>query len=176
MCITDRSPIGNTAVPRSVRDARLETRNARLRLPRQKEPHWQQVSPGCHLGYYKGEQAGTWIARWRPPSHAGGYRKNRLGVADDVRDANGFDVLGFAQTQERARAWFDAMAREAAGVDGEGETRPGTVADALADYLAWYRRERGKATGRVESVANRHVLPALGELPLDKLTARRILA
>jgi integrase len=160
-------------LPRSVRDARLDTRAARLKLGQQKEPHWRQISPGCHLGYYKGDAAGTWIARWRPLGHAGGYRKKRLAAADDIRDANGLDVLSFAQAQEKARAWFDRIVREASALEG-GE-RPHTVADAIAAYLDWYRREKGRATKQLESVVNLHILPELGTILIERLTANRIL-
>jgi integrase len=157
-----------------VRDARLDTRTARLKLSQQKEPHWRQISPGCHLGYYKGDVVGTWIARWRPLGHTGGYRKSRLGAADDVRDANGLDILSFVQAQEKARTWFDRMARQGSALE-EGE-RPSTVADAIAAYLVWYRREKGRATKPLESMLNLHVLPALGSLPVEQLTAKQIIA
>jgi hypothetical protein len=42
----------------------------------------------------------------------GGYSKATLGEADDVLDPNGERILGFAQAQEKARAWFEMMARE----------------------------------------------------------------
>jgi integrase len=161
-------------LPRSVRDARLDTRAARLKLPQQKEPHWRQISPGCHLGYYKGDAAGTWIARWRPLGHVGGYRKNRLAGADDIRDANGLDILSFAQAQEKARAWFDRMVREASALEG-GE-RPRSVADAINSYLDWYRREKGRPTKQLESVVNLHILPELGKIQIERLTAQWIVA
>jgi hypothetical protein len=117
---------------------------------------------------------GTWIARWRPLGHTGGYRKNRLGAADDVRDANGLDILSYVQAQEKARAWFDHMARQGGALE-EGE-RPSTVADAIAAYLVWYRREKGRATKPLESMLNLHVLPASGSLPVEQLTAKQIIA
>ena len=59
------------------------------------------------------------MARWRP---AGGtYRKQKLGQADDTRDADGLRILSFAQAQSRARDWFAAQDRTQAGA---GE-RPG---------------------------------------------------
>ncbi|HET6518773.1 MAG TPA: hypothetical protein VFG47_03020, partial [Geminicoccaceae bacterium] len=77
---------------RTMRDARLETRAARSRLPAQKEPHWKAIEQGAHLGYYKGARGGSWIARYRP-GDVGAYVKRRLGKADDVRDADGAEVL-----------------------------------------------------------------------------------
>jgi hypothetical protein len=43
---------------RTVRDAKLETRQARLKLTVRSEPYWRAITEGCHLGYYKG-------ARWK---------------------------------------------------------------------------------------------------------------
>src|SRR3954449_7324687 len=94
-------------MPRTVRDARLETRTARGKLPPRddREPYWRAMGVGQHLGYYKA--AGTWLARWRPPS--GTYTKRKLGLADDVRDADGVRVLSYTQAQTRARELFSQL-------------------------------------------------------------------
>ena len=36
---------------RSLRDSRLETREARLRLKPRGKPYWRLIEPGLHLGY-----------------------------------------------------------------------------------------------------------------------------
>ena len=87
---------------RRVRDARLDNRAARSKLPARQEPHWRLITEGRHLGYYKGARGGTWVARFRPPA-GGAYRKTTLGKADDTEDAEGVTVLDFAQAQEKER-------------------------------------------------------------------------
>ena len=51
---------------------------------------------------------------------------------------------------------------------------PYTVARAMADYFDDYRRRGGKSVEGIESVVNRNILPALGRLPVTKLTPQRL--
>jgi len=80
---------------RAVKDAKLDRREARLKLAIQKEPYWRLISEGAHLGYYRGQRVGKWVARFRKPGTKGGYAKTTLGQADDVRDADGETILTF---------------------------------------------------------------------------------
>ena len=50
---------------RTVREAALATRSARLRLPVQTKPYWRVIEQGLHLGYRRRATGGTWIARRR---------------------------------------------------------------------------------------------------------------
>ena len=90
-----------------------------------------------------------------------------LGAADDARDADGLSVYSFAQAQERARAWFQDKAREAAG-DFAPLDRDYTVSDALADYRADYLRRGGKAVDRLDWSAAAWIVPELGAVPLGR--------
>lgn len=92
---------------RTVTDAKLESRTARQRLIIRKKPYFRSIDPGRHLGYYKGTKGGVWLARI---NDNGIYREQKLGAADDIRDANSLDVLSFAQAQSAARNWFDQYA------------------------------------------------------------------
>src|SRR5712691_5806620 len=90
---------------RTVRDAKLETRAARDRLPPRANPYWRTIVPKqLHLGYRrrrKGEP-GWWIARRYLGIDAGGagrYASETLGLADDFQDADGERVLSFGQAQ-----------------------------------------------------------------------------
>ncbi len=132
----------------TVRDARLETRSARKKLPARPEPYWRSINRGAHLGYYKGKNGGSWIARYRTESR---YVKNSLGIADDVQDADGISVLSYKQAQERARPWFEEQARREAGVEGPSAY---TVRDAIEEYLAWFavHRKSVYATRRAAEV------------------------
>lgn len=155
---------------RAVRNARLNTRSARTRLEARREPYWTVISEGCALGYRRGAKGGYWIAKFR--DEFGQRRYDAIGAADDARDPDGVSALSFAQAQERARKFFARKAREAAG-DLAPLDRPYTIDDALNDYFRDYAK-RGKALSRTRSAANLHLRPALGAIPLAKLTAKRL--
>lgn len=151
------------------------TRRLRLRLPARREPRWMRLSKGCHLGYRKlADGSGTWIAKLRDDA-TGARHYRALGAADDIRDADGLTVFAFAHAQAAARAWFERKSREIAGVDGAEAATGTTVADAMAAYLGWYRLHR-KPSGYATACAaiETHTLPALGSVPLARLTAARI--
>ncbi len=154
---------------RTVRDANLETRAARLRLKPRAEPYWRSIDPGAHLGYYRGSRGGTWVARVYADAR---YRKTSLGTADDSTDADGVGVLSFVQAQAAARAWFAQEARRAGGLPDPIQG-PYRVRDAVRDYLAWYSRHR-KALAATELAAEAHILPTLGEIEVRKLTTNRL--
>ena len=156
---------------RTVRNPKIDTRSARAKLVERREPYWTVISAGNALGYRRGAKRGTWIAKFR--DRDGKRHLEALGAADDAREADGFSVFSFSQAQERARAWFQRKAREQAG-DFVALDRPYTVADALTDYRADYQRRSGKATDRLDASAAAWIGPALGTIPLDKLTKGRI--
>src|SRR4029077_5394737 len=113
---------------RTVRNPKIDTRSARVRLPARREPYRTMLSQGCALGYRRGAKGGTWIARFR--SDDGRQHYGQLGAADDAREPDGISVFSFAQAQGRARAWFARKAKEQAG-DFSPLGRPYTVSDAL---------------------------------------------
>jgi integrase len=155
---------------RIVRDVALATRSARLRLPARPKPYWRLIEQGLHLGYRRRTTGGTWIARRR--NDRGIYREAKLGLADDLQDANGDTILDFSQAQRNARTWWTHEQRVANGL---GTMRPYTVAHAISDYIEDYRRRGGKAADSIESVARRNIVPELGSLPVVKLTTRCLL-
>lgn len=154
---------------RMVRDARLETREARRRLPAQQEPHWKAIHQGAHLGYYKGPRGGTWIARWRGTRS---YVKEKLGQADDHRDA-GLAVLSYRQAQDKAAEWFEQQERKAAGLEKAEPSGPLTVRDAATAYLGWFAEHR-KSLVETKNAIEAHVLPTLGDVEVAKLTAAQV--
>lgn len=155
---------------RTVRDANLETRTARLRLSIRTEPYWRGLEKGFALGYRRRGRGGTWLARRRRAD--GGYAEHRIGTTDDLQQPDGVALLDYAQAQEAARAWWRAEARREEGHD----TRQGplTVADAVADYIKAYERRGGKAVYETQRTAETHILPTLGPIIVAKLTARKI--
>src|SRR5262245_1488510 len=65
---------------RTVRDANLETRTARHRLPIRSEPYWRGLEKGFALGYRRRGSGGTCLARRRQAD--GGYAEHRIGTTE----------------------------------------------------------------------------------------------
>lgn len=153
-------------------NAHIETRKARARLRARHDPHYRMIEPGLSLGYRKPVDgaAGTWVARWRLGRR---YRIEVLRaadgrgiVADDLREADGFAVLSFAEAQ--------VMARATAKLAGLGnDAAPGALATvklAVDDYENTLRR-RGGNPDNADRI--RCHLPAeLGKLIVAKLRPR----
>ena len=154
---------------RTLRDSKLDTRSARKAFAIRREPYWRSLSPGFAIGYRKLAVGGSWIARqYRPGA---GRRYCALGAADDVAEADGANILSFAQAQAAARTWLEKLSRSDRN---ETDVGPYTINAALDDYLADYERRGGKAKGRVENAMDAHIRPALGALQISALTRRRI--
>jgi integrase len=150
---------------RTVRDYRLETRAARLRLGQRSEPYWMLLSEGFHLGYYRGKQTAKWVARHRPAGQGAAYKKTTLGEADDTSDSDGVRILDYRQAQDKAREWLRAVE------GGVAVTAKFSVGDALDEYLkAFTKKDLANTRRRVEQF----VRPALGRVPLAKLTAAQV--
>jgi integrase len=158
---------------RTIKDASLDSRTARIRLTARGKPYFRQIEPGLHLGYRKprgrkGKPAtsGQWVTR----IYAGGqaYKVKKLGVADDLTDADGVAILNFAQAQNKARERFQNGARDEAGING-----PLTVAEAIRDYLDDLEH-RGKSAYDAKCRADVFIIPKLGEIEVSKLTSKRL--
>jgi integrase len=151
---------------RTVRDANLQTRTARLRLAIRSEPYWRGLEKAFALGYRRRARGGTWLARRRQAE--GGYAEHRIGTTDDLQDADGVAVLDYGQAQKVARAWWRAELRH------DMRTGPYTVADAIADYLKEFEERGGKSVYETRRAADTHVVPPLGAALVGKLTAKKI--
>jgi integrase len=154
---------------RAVKDAKLDRRDARLKLDAQKEPYWRLVSEGAHLGYYRGARVGKWVARYKPPGSKGGYAKKTLGEADDVRDADGETILNFQQADKAARKWFAEKERGDAVPTG-----PYTVSAALDDYSKAFEARTGAIPADMASRIEQIIKPALGDHEVAKLTQKTV--
>jgi integrase len=153
---------------RTLQDAKLDTRAARLRLTKRREPYWRSISQGLAVGYRKGANGGTWIARHYSAEH--GRRYQSIGTADDVADADGAHVLSFAQAQEAARKWFAHLARHDRG---EVRSGPYTVRECLEEYLTWFQGHR-KSGIDARSRVDTHILPKLGDIQCNRLTTAEL--
>lgn len=130
------------------------------------------MEKGRALGYYKGENGGTWIARYYDPSAKPARITHPLGAADDHSEPDGKMVLSFAQAQEAAREWFKAAYHEATG--DRVSTGPCTVKDAIQAYVEDRKQNGAKTAARMEGDLNRHVTPHLGGVEVAKLTRKRL--
>ncbi len=130
-------------MPRRTRSPQLETRTSRLKLRVQKKPVFVKVAAGVSLGYRRNQTAGTWVVR--VADGKGGNWTKAIGVADDVEEGNGGDILDYWQAQDRARA----AARAGNGETGFGKLL--TLAEALDAYEADLKT-RGGDIGNVGRV------------------------
>jgi hypothetical protein len=146
---------------RTVRDAKLETRAARDRLPPGRTPHFKTLVPGkLHLGYRrkKKDMLGQWLVRHYLGREC--YHTAPLGLADDFQDApDDGDFLTFAEAQ---RATHEHKVERRLGMGR-------SVADAIAEYVKWLREERGAAADHAARTAALLILPRLGRIKLADL-------
>ena len=159
-------------MPRQTEDQPITTRAARERLAARAEPYWRSLDAGAAIGYRKARKGGTWIARVLLD---GKYREGSLGRTDDELKPEGVTVLDYRQAEAKARVWVSAQHHKTAGLDPERDSRaPYTVADAVRDYLADYKRRGGKGLAQTQVAVDAHILPALGAVRLDRLTRQRL--
>ncbi|NDB68679.1 MAG: site-specific integrase, partial [Methylocystaceae bacterium] len=124
---------------RTVRDTNLETRTARMRLLARRKPYWRIIESGLHLGYRRTmEGGGSWVARRFLGD--GRYNETKIGIADDLQDADGVAVKSFKQAQEAIREWWRIEQRREMG--HSNDVGPYTISNALEDYFS---RHRGQA-------------------------------
>jgi integrase len=146
---------------RTLRDANLDTRTARLKLPVRGKPHWRLVEAGVHIGYrrLKG-RAGRWCLR----QYVGGraYIVKTFATADDYSDADGHIILNFSQAQAKARERMVRHAHAAAA-------GPLTVAGAVRDHLE-HLEMRGKAITDARYRVEAFIVPVLGDIEVESLT------
>jgi integrase len=150
---------------RRVRDNNLDTRTARGKLKVRGKPYYRSIDPGLHLGYRRlTGGVGKWVVRLYQGEQ--NYLVETIATADDLSDANGADVLTFAQAQTKARLLRDTATK--AG--------PYTVGKALADYFA-FLRSSGRAEHLVADTEQRAaslIEPALGDVEVAELTIKQL--
>jgi integrase len=128
---------------RSAVEARIQDRTARARLSPRKRPYWRQLSQGQFLGYYRGKLKGAWIARYHDPETLA-YVTGTLGEADDLRDANGRDILSYKQAFDAALRWIEIEIHGPAATSDPAMT----VGDVVRAYVAMRDARRSSQAGR----------------------------
>jgi len=91
-------------MPRLITKSPLGTPTSRRALKVNPKPYWAQITPGHAPGYRKnGVREGVWIARLKD----GPFRREaRIGLADDVADADGSQIFDFSEHRRRQIAGF----------------------------------------------------------------------
>jgi integrase len=161
---------------RTKRSAKLDTWTARKKL-KTGQMHQERVGHGQYIAYRRPKigGAGTWIARhWNE-----GDKKTvqtRLGTADDIQDANGDQILSYAQAFEMAIRWFQAKLRQGSTEDDAEiqHKRRFTVKDALDAYFQHGEMKGLKSIKQSAHCAKAQILPQLGHIEVSRLTRIRI--
>ena len=147
---------------RKIRDAKLESRSARLRLPVRKKPYTgPALARGIHLLYRRNKGGGTWIVK--ASGGRGGYWTKGFAIADDFEDADGTHVLSFHHACEAAKA----LAR---GKSDGPESKPVTVGDAIIRYTRDLK-SRGRHLSNISRV-EKYLTSSLAGKPVGMLSAR----
>jgi integrase len=148
---------------RTLRDAKLDSREARSRLKIRGRPYWRLIEPGLHVGYRRlAGRPGTWCVR----RYAGNqtYSVTAIkGVADDYADSDSVSVLSFAEAQREA---LKQHKPKAAG--------PLTVRACVESYLAHLDGRGG--TPDAITRAEAFIYPQLGDVKVEALTAEQLRA
>jgi integrase len=152
---------------RRVKDAALDSRQARAKLKPRGKPYYRMIERGLHVGYRRNRTGtGTWVARHYVGQQS--YAVEKLGIADDVGDADGVAILNFWQAQATARERMVLRAHEGAGKAG-----PLTVKDAIEAYLDFLEGNR-KTAQDARYRADAFILPKLGNVEVASLTTDQL--
>lgn len=164
-----------------MRTPNLNDAATRRMLPCRRAAYWNILEYCRHLGLEKRrDKPAYWVARIRTKS--GTYRQSRLGPACE---ASG-DGFSYENAVAAAEAWFASTEINSISADpypvGTCQTlryvkttRAFTVGDSLVDYVEWKRIAATKKTFDVLlSLINHHIMPSLGDVPLEELTSTRI--
>lgn len=154
-------------MPRTKRDASLDTRAKRKRLRAKTSPYWTWIAEGCSIGYRKNQRGGVWVARFYNADVTPSFQQTKLGQTDDENDADGVAIFNFSQALDLARRWYRDQTAQARGVR---RIAAYTVVHAMRDYMEEFKR-RGKRTAiETKRTIDFHINPRLGEVLVEKLT------
>lgn len=152
----------------------LDNRTARARLrhgPKTKNsPLYVSIERGVQLGWrpsMSSSRAGVWMLRQFDGQRDGKrrYRHTVIGIADDVNDADGVNVLSYWQAVEAVRERLKQKATDA--------SKPLTVAGIMREYLDFVESKR-KDGANTKSRIERFILPAFGDRDAASLTRKEI--
>jgi len=134
--------------------ADIGSREARRGLKARREPYFFVIERGLSLGYRKSQEGGAWVVRRYEPKLQRHFEE-RVATANDSRDADGTEVLDFAQAQRKV-----LLAAKSDAERGSGQHY--TVNDAVVDYLGFLRSHR-KSADDAKIKFDAYIIPKLGE-------------
>jgi integrase len=154
-------------MPRKTRSSRIETRTARLKLAVANKPYdFTAIAPRAGLGYRRNAKgAGAWVLR--QADGKGGYQTRNVGLADDLQDADGAEIL----------TWFQAIEQGRKLTKGDDTIEPSailTVAGAVDDY-ARDLAARGAGAENATRI-RKHLTATLASRPVGLLNGRELRA
>jgi integrase len=160
---------------RTTQEAAIQSPTARSRLAVRTEPYYRSLQRGLALGYRRGKNGGSWLARTRDPVRDG-YTETKIGPADDEGEKT-VQGLSYDEAAQRAREIFaQEEAKRTSGVQPGAKRK--VVDDVLDLYVDGYvsgdaRRDKkpGRDLKNLNSILTAHVRPALGKIRLDQLNS-----
>lgn len=163
---------------RTTQEATIQSPTARARLAVRTEPYYRSLQRGLALGYRRGKNGGSWLARTRDPVRDG-YTETKIGPADDGGEKT-VQGLSYDEAAQRAREIFaQEEARRTSGVQPGAKRK--LINDVLDLYVEGYldgdaRRDEkpGGDLKNLESILTVHIRPALGKIRLDQLNSEML--
>jgi integrase len=156
---------------RKVRDAALDSREARSKLKPRGKLYMRAIERAAHLGYRRIRgRAGSWWGRFYVGDKT--YQVESIGAADDLSDADGVAILTYWQAIDAVRKRREERAHTASGKI----TGPYTVADAMDAYFEFLKSE-GRTDDAIDDAKYRDrafIRPKLGDLEVASLTADKL--
>ena len=166
---------------RAVRRSDFSEIEVRRTIPHRRHIIWLRLAGGRFVGFrrpLKGEP--YWSAKFR--RKGGRYHETKIGIADDQREADGYEVLSFDQAVQKAWNWFCSPAIASISNDpnpiGVTETllycpvgEAYTLGHALNEYLEWKRLWAAKSHFHIiVALVNRHLVHRFAPMALSELT------
>lgn len=148
-----------------------------FQLPARKSPYWNIIEYCRHIGVEKLPRGQChWVARIR--CNGGNYRQNRLGHVAPMHP----DGMTHEEALSAASDWFQqpeiiAIAAHSYPVGVNSQLKyiktdeRFTVGDAMHGFVEWKRVAAARTYFETTlSLINHHIIPRLGDLPVDELT------
>jgi integrase len=146
---------------RTLRDSKLDSREARAKLKVRGKSYWRLLEGGLHLGYRRlSKRPGSWCVR----KYVGQQRyavEALAGVADDYSEADGVTVLSFAMAQRKA---LDHKPKV------DGPLTVGRAVESYLEFLTTHRKSSRDARYRYEAL----IRPTLGGVVVQDLTKQQL--
>lgn len=136
----------------------IETITKRRKLKSRKEPYWQKIAVGKHIGFYRTDENGSWHARFLING-----KRHFHPLGGDI-ESEYEDML------KEAQAWFEEMKKVE-----KPESARHTIKSVVEDYIEYLEVEKpNKDTAyRTRLQLEKHLTPTLGNILLKDLTTTR---